>query len=201
MSHAEDTVQSIMDIALPDLIETLEKNQSKLSVDHVAALRNLLTDCARTALGLQTGRVAWPLSVGCGKTQSIVSFIYACNKLGLKDVSVMVAQEKVEALCDLKGYLLDKGVPEKEIGLGHSYKFNEAFAEEYRQTDKWPQPGYASRPSTPSYADRRFLLLTHTNVDGKREEQKSKQLKTGTPATPNTAELCLSIQSLLEAVG
>lgn len=165
MSKAEETVQKILDIALPDLIQTMEGYQSKLSTGHVAALRGLLTDYAMISLGLKQGRTAWPLPVGCGKTQSIVSFISACHQLGLTGVSVLISEEKIEALCDLKRDLMAKGVPEDVIGLEHSKKFSVSEAGTIVDGEhEAPKPGYASLPRTPDYAERPFLLMTHEKL-------------------------------------
>ena len=63
---------------------------------------------------------------------------------------------------------MDSYVPEEEIGLLHSYKFDEDIAEEYMNGERSQLPeGYASLPSTDDNENRPFLLVTHNRVRGK----------------------------------
>jgi hypothetical protein len=48
------------------------------------------------------------------------------HQLKKANLSVAISASQVEALCQLKRDLIDNGVPEQEIGLVHSYKFDPA---------------------------------------------------------------------------
>lgn len=83
---------------------------------------------------------------GTGKTQSVVAWIAATWKLGLK-LSVSVSAAHIEALCDIKRSLVAAGVPERAIGLRHAYGAN------------------ASEPDT-GELDRRIMLVSHSRMRG-----------------------------------
>ena len=112
------------------------------------SLQTLVSEMTGYAHGAITGRRAFSLGTGCGKTSAIIAWITALHRQGLTDVAVSISASKVEALCDLKQALLDHGVPESLIGLKHSFTADEA-----------------SLPSTGS-EDRRYQLVTHARVRG-----------------------------------
>ncbi|MDB5808904.1 MAG: hypothetical protein JWN94_1026 [Betaproteobacteria bacterium] len=138
------------------LIANLQHYGNKLSDEHKTAMRELVWHYSMLATGHATGRLAFPLATGLGKTQSIVAWCAALHELNAEHVSVAVAASKVEALCDLKRDLIRNGVPESKIGLLHSLK------------DK------ASMPSTLANDDRQIMLVTHARIKGGNLEQFAK---------------------------
>jgi hypothetical protein len=126
------------------------------------------------ACGEITGRFAFDLPTGCGKTQSVIAWcqtVHECQS----GHSVVIAASKVEELCDIKRNLLDKGVPADSIGLVHSKAYDPNRAEEWLQTRNpqvlKPTAGrreYASLPSTSGNEGRPFLLVTHSRVQSRR---------------------------------
>jgi len=113
---------------------------------------------ARQALGLDTGRYAYSLPCGGGKTQGAIALIVAAWELGL-NLSFAVATSQVEALCEFKQQLLEHhGVPESAIGLWHSLQVDPDKAK--------TETGYASLPATPENEGRPILLLSHQRIKG-----------------------------------
>lgn len=170
----------LTDSAHADLMTTLRSYGTSPSESHSAVLKDLLHDYAEMSLGSLKGRLAWPLAVGSGKTQSIISFIGALDRLGLNDVSVLIAQEKVEALCDTKRDLIAKGVPAEEIGLAHSKRYDPNAARAFRDHGTPLPEGYASEPSSfplsgtyeqsrRSAGSFRYLLLTHSLLKARQD--------------------------------
>lgn len=140
------------------------------SDDQWAALSKVLSCYTQIALGNASGRWAFPLPTGMGKTRSIVAWLWAVNERGFSDhISVIFAASKVEALCRLKRDLIEAGISEDKIGLVHSYRFDEAMAEDYR-VGKLEElsSGYASEPTTEDYESKPFLLITHQRIKGKK---------------------------------
>lgn len=117
-----------------------------LSAEHEECLTRAAGECAALALGKYTGRKAFGLDTGFGKTELVVAFLTAVHRLKLDDLSVMVCQFKVEALCELKRKLRFEGVPDDKIGLVYS------------------PTAIASEPSTPANEQRQFQLVTHNRV-------------------------------------
>lgn len=111
------------------------------------ALYELLGYMTKYAQGTASGRRAFNLATGCGKTSAIVAWITAAHRLGLDQVSVAVAASKIDALCSLKVALLAHGVPEELIGLKHSH-------------------GQAAPLPSTGNDDRRYQLITHSRVRG-----------------------------------
>jgi len=115
-----------------------------------------------------SGRWAFALPTGMGKTRSVVAWLWAVNQLGLNNISVIITASKVEALCRLKRDLLETGVPDQKIGLVHSYKFDPDMANAFKKGKREElAPGYASEPTTEDFETRPFLLLTHQRIKGK----------------------------------
>jgi hypothetical protein len=113
------------------------------------------------ALGQLTGRYAFALDTGMGKTESVVAFLSALHQLNIRDVSVLVCQSKVESLCELKRKLLAEGIPEEDIGLIHSYRHDLSKLD---INGKPISDNYASLPATPKSEQRLFQLVTHNKV-------------------------------------
>ncbi|MFC3146700.1 hypothetical protein [Piscinibacterium candidicorallinum] len=130
------------------LVADLEGHGNVLSEMHSAALLELVDTFTGYAAGTESGRKAFPLPTGMGKTSAVVAFIAAMHRLGCV-VPVSVAASKVEALCTLKRDLVAHGVPVELIGLKHSV----------------PD---ASEPSTGS-ASYPIQLVTHARVRSGRD--------------------------------
>ena len=141
------TAQTLTLTAFDILIADLESHSNKPGELQRAALMELLDTLSAYAYRTESGRQAFGLATGSGKTSAVVAFITALHRLGLDHVAVSVAASKVAALCGLKEKLLANGVPDDLIGLKHSHGAR------------------ASLPSTEN-SDRRFQLVTHARVRG-----------------------------------
>jgi len=136
---------NLTETAFVNLTKSLERFGNKLSIPHRKALSSLVASFTDMAQGHLTGRVAFPISTGCGKTRAIVEWSAAVSKLGLP-YSLVVSASRIEALCTLKRDMVKAGVPEEKIGLVYT-----ATAKK----DKY------SEPSTDNNQDRQFLLCSH----------------------------------------
>ena len=141
------------------LTSTLRRHGNNLSAPHEAALMALVGLMTKMAQGELRGRWAFGLSTGMGKTSAVVAWITTLHRFGLHHVSCAVSASRVEALCQMKRDLMAEGVPEKLIGLIHSYK----YAPDLKEGDVIPD-GTASLPSTGDNDDRPFMLVTHARV-------------------------------------
>ncbi len=155
VNHAELTKA-----AFERLTGFLEGHGNSLDSNHRSALYALVGAMTRMAQGKLTGRWAFGLPTGMGKSSAIVAWCASLNALGIDHVSVAVAASKVEALCDMKRALIAQGVPAEKIGLIHSYNFDPS-----KVNPGQPMPtGYASEPSEGD--GRQFMLVTHARVRG-----------------------------------
>ena len=119
-----------------------------LSEAHRCALYAVVGRFTMLASGTASGRFAYDLPCGGGKTQAVIAW---CAEMVLqnKPWSVAVSASRVADLCDIKRQLLEvHGVPEAAIGIVHSY----ADAADYQ-----PTTGNDERP---------ILLVTHNRVRG-----------------------------------
>jgi len=151
------------------LTESLRKYRNIPSFEQLIALLELMGTYSAIVQGKKSGRFAFPLSCGLGKTQSIVALIKAVTALMMEDdISITVCASKVEALCDIKRELMEYNVvQEKLIGLIHSYQYDSKVAEEFLNDRSQLPDGYASMPATEDNDERPFLLVTHARVRGK----------------------------------
>jgi hypothetical protein len=142
---------------------------SRLSEDHAECLKSLCYTYARVALGHARGRIAWPLSVGAGKTVSVAAFAAASmDRARTEPFSMMVSQNSIEALCETKRRMIELEVPAEAIGLVHSYKYDPATAEAARNLEP-EAAGYASEPSITfekgdQPEDYPILLISHVRT-------------------------------------
>lgn len=116
-----------------------------LSANHREALMCILGRFTMLAAGTSSGRFAYDLPCGGGKTQAVVAW---CAELyhRKQPYSVMVCQTQVDHLCELKDQLIANGVPADAIGLVHT-KGRDA---------KWPATG--------DNEEKQILLVTHQKV-------------------------------------
>jgi len=161
----------LTEVAYRKLIDRLEEFGNRPNEKHKQALKAILRTYSEMATGGLTGRWAFPLFTGGGKTQSIVAWLKSAHDIASQAggvVSVSVCASQVEALCELKRDLVTAGIPEDLIALVHSY---DALPEGESITSPKiaAQKKYASEPSTPfDLVDSRpILLLTHNRVKGK----------------------------------
>jgi len=150
------------------VVRDLEDFGNRLNERHRQALRRMLETYSSMACGEITGRFAFDLPTGCGKTQSLIAWCQAVHE-SRSGHSTVIAASKVEELCDIKRKLIAKDVPEECIGLIHSKAFDRDLAKEWlrtrdpsvlRQTRRGGLREYASLPRTPDNEARPFLLVT-----------------------------------------
>src|ERR1051325_2054148 len=115
------------------LASDLESYGNRLNDDHRQALRRMLETYSSIACGEITGRFAFDLPTGCGKTQSVIAWCQAVHETQ-SGHSAVIATSKVEELCEIKRKLIAKGVPEESIGLIHSKRYADEIAAEWEET-------------------------------------------------------------------
>jgi hypothetical protein len=150
--------------AFEKLCANLTSYGNVLSEDHRGALMRMVGCFSFLATGKKTGRWAFPLDTGGGKTSAVIAWIAALHELRLP-YSVAVAASKVEALCDLKRALVSNGVPEYIIGLWHGYKYDPAKRDDAK---RGRASGYASEPATDDHESKQVLLVTHSRIRGQK---------------------------------
>jgi hypothetical protein len=161
--------------AFASVVIDLEGFGSRLNNKHRTALYRIVQTYSSMACGETTGRYAFDLPTGCGRTQSVIAWCQAVHELQTGH-SVVIAASKVEELCELKRKLVEKGVPGESVGLIHSKHYDPELAEEWRQTRDprvlkptigRSQREYASLPKTTNNEKRPFLLVTHSRVQSR----------------------------------
>src|ERR1700704_3462013 len=158
------------------VVRDLEGFGSRLNDKHRRALDRMMEIYSSMACGEITGRFAFDLPTGCGKTQSVIAWCQAVHETQ-SGHSVVIATSKVEELCDIKRKLIAKGVPRESIGLIHSKKYDRDRAEEWllkrdpsalKVTGTSGPSEYASLSKTTDNETRPFLLVTHSRVQSRR---------------------------------
>jgi hypothetical protein len=157
------------------VVRDLEDFGNRLNERHRQALRRMLETYSSMACGEITGRFAFDLPTGCGKTQSLIAWCQAVHE-SRSGHSTVIAASKVEELCDIKRKLIDKGLAEECIGLTHSKEYDTKRAEDWLRTrdpsvlKQSGQTEYASLPKTADNEARQFLLVTHSRVQNRRTD-------------------------------
>ncbi len=118
-AHPQINPDLLTQTAFRILVADLEGHGNTLSPMHRAALMELVDTFTGYSTGTLSGRKAFPLPAGMGKTSALEAFLVALYRLGYQ-VPVAVAASKVAAVSNIKRKLLAKGVPETCIGLKHS---------------------------------------------------------------------------------
>ena len=132
-------------------LASLRANGNHPSLDHQHAGWQLLRAMVDQLYEVVTGRYAYALPCGAGKTQAVVALLAAMVSLRVFGTgkTVLVVAQQVDALCDIKQQLIGAGVPEKEVGIVHSKtgtgKTGAAF----------PSTGDEKRP---------IMLVTHARI-------------------------------------
>ena len=93
-------------------------NGQEWSDDHAHAFRELHQAYVLIGKGMDLGRVAWPLAVGTGKTQSLVAFALAQSSATIP-LSLLVCMERVDQIAILQRDMVAAGVPPEMIGVYH----------------------------------------------------------------------------------
>lgn len=140
---------SLSKLAHELLLVQLRKHGNEVSPQHALALEQLLDGFTKQGLGINAGRRAYALPCGSGKTLSIVAWITAQYQLGL-GLSVAVAAQQIESLCQIKSELVAAGVPESLIGIRHT-------------------KGTAARYPDTGEADLPIMLGSHSRIQGSLE--------------------------------
>lgn len=126
----DDIWKELTGMALRILMDRLRHFGNRPSRDQEQALAQILVAYAQLAKGGKTGRLAFPLQTGLGKTTSIMAFALASHQLGM-NITMAVAASQVEQLCDLKRGLIDIGIPADMIALVHTYKYSKSITQEH----------------------------------------------------------------------
>ena len=151
--------------AIAALLDFLKANANAPDKAQEGALFSLLCAMTDMARGKLTGRWAFPLPTGHGKSSSVIMWLSALATLKADHASVAVASSKVEELCKLKRALITQGVPADWIGLKHSKRYDPSKLPIDRSSlDYFTDDTYASEPSEGT--DRRIVLVTHSRVRG-----------------------------------
>ena len=132
------------------------RHGQRWSPEHASALFNLHHTYVLTARGFTRGRVAWPLAVGTGKSESLVAFVkaqYEEHAAGRQAHTLLVCMEQVRQLSDLYRAITSTGVPASFVGVYHLKSEAEV------STDNLVAPCTVAEAST-----FRVLLATHSKM-------------------------------------
>lgn len=149
------------------LITSLEAFGNTLNIDHKKALFALNDALTGMSEGTLTGRWAFGLPTGTGKTRAIVERAAAIHADPTLDHSFAVSASRIEALCTLKTDMITTGIPESKIGLLHEAPLTGIHK--------------ASLPATKDNHTRPFLLCTHAMIRADESNQSRYNLYHGKP--------------------
>lgn len=157
-------------LALKKVLTALKRFGNQVSPTHETALRELLAGLAKQALGLRTGRIAYALPCGAGKTQSAVALIAAAHELDLP-LTFAVSAAQVVALARLRKNLEDAGVPKQKIGLRHSKPDSEIarMAEQARHDGPDGEESLIEYLKNTGEAEFPIMLVCHARIRGAKE--------------------------------
>lgn len=113
-----NTHHELTALAQKNLVTSLESFRNVLSIPHTDALLTLVQSMTDLAVGKLTGRWAFPIPTGCGKTRAIIDWCASMTQLHLP-YSVAVASSRIDALITLRDAMTKAGIPEFMIGLLH----------------------------------------------------------------------------------
>lgn len=149
MKFTNDTATLLTNTAFTIAIQLLEENGNQPHENQRKALFAILDAMTCMAQGNLRGRWAFGLQTGLGKTTCAMAWVTALARLGLSgEVSVVIAAQDVESLCETFDALGKLGVNKDHVGLLH------------RKTA-------ARYPATLNAIDRPILLLCHARVKEK----------------------------------
>lgn len=159
--------QALTTTAHSILMGNLKRYGNDPSSDHEEALLALCGTYAKMVTGNMRGRIPISLDTGMGKTESIVAFCSALNRLGYTHIALMVCQSKVEGLCELKRKLVNQeDIPADRVGLIHSKRYDPARLDENGRLIG-DDDSFASLPSDDHQGEYQIILVTHNRIRGK----------------------------------
>jgi hypothetical protein len=123
------------------------------SEPHWRALYALCGTLTEVVQQQRTGRIVWPIPTGGGKSTVVLAVMLALHQLGLRHVGVVVCQNRIGSLCELRNDLHEWGVPNSKVTLVHSSRPG---------TEEWDSDSHDPEDA------RQFVLLTHNNVIDRR---------------------------------
>lgn len=123
----------------------LEKVGNTLNVQHKMALCALNDSLTKMAEGTLTGRIAFGLPTGTGKTRAIIEWCASVHALKLP-YSVAVSSSRIDALIQMKADMLAVGIPDSMIGLLHE------------------SPSKGASNTDAENHDRQILLMSHQMI-------------------------------------
>jgi hypothetical protein len=172
-------VDQLTNMALADLCADLQRYGNELNDAHTAALRDILHTYSRFAYadGLNPKvRYAFPLATAMGKTRSIISWAVAVHQLNLP-FTLLVCQEQIRDLNELRNDLIARGIPETSVGLFHR--------------DPKQAPISEGAPS-----DYPFVLVTHCMLRTSKDAEQYMNMSDDT-----SRSVCVHDESLLKSEG
>jgi hypothetical protein len=119
----------------------------RFSTAHWSAIFALCRTLTEVAQGKRDGRIVWGMPTGCGKTTVVEAFLIALAALRLDHVGVVVCQNRIGSLVEMRRELRKWKVADDRVTLLHSDK----------------QCSEPSDDLDPSVA-RQFVLMTHAAV-------------------------------------
>lgn len=166
------------------LVASLERFHNTLSMPHRKALYTLVEAMSTMATGTLTGRYAFGLPTGTGKTRAIIEWATAVSKLQ-QPYSLVVSASRIEALCTMKRDMVANGIPEGQIGLVYTQVY------ETDAKGKKKERKYSELPTTDNEA-RPFLLCSHQLIRSRDENLALYNTYNG-----KQRDLCIYDESLL----
>lgn len=154
-------VPALAENAVGSLLEALASHGNQISAQHKQALRELMDALAKQTMGLRSGRYAYALPCGAGKTLSVVALIASAHRLGLRR-SFTVAASQIAALGRLRRDLIEAGVPAECIALRHS-KTREQLQDLAAEAG---DPELLKFLDDTGNEDRPIMLVSHARVRG-----------------------------------
>jgi hypothetical protein len=133
------------------VVRTLENYGNVVDEAQHSALLCVVACFTMLAAGVKTGRYAYDLVPGYGKTEAVIAWCseaYRYTPQRGRKFTALICSTKVMDLCAIKAKLIAQGVPEQEIGLVHSKRY----------------PAEVPFPRTDDNDHRQFLLCTHERV-------------------------------------
>jgi hypothetical protein len=140
-----NTSHALTQMATTRLIWFLQKVGNTLSDNHKLSLCSLTDAMTRMAEGKVTGRLAFGLPTGTGKTTAIIEWCASVHALGFP-YSIAVSSSRIDALLTMRADMLKAGIPDSMIGVLHES----------------PKKG-ASNTDTENH-DRQILLMSHQMI-------------------------------------
>jgi len=133
--------------AQKNLVGSLQRFKNVLSIPHRKTLYTLVESFMKMADGSLTGRWAFGIPTGCGKTRAIIECCAAIHHSG-SSYSTVTCASRIEALCQMKRDMMACGIPASKIGLMYAA----------------PKTVKYSEPNTTDNSTRQFLLISHQRI-------------------------------------